>query len=77
MLLSEVDNNVIVRVVEINTNEKAKQRLLALGLHINDVIQIISNSNFSPILIKNITKNDARIAIGRGIAQKIEVEQVV
>jgi len=76
MFLTEANNEKIVKIVSIDTGKGAKQRLIALGLHPNDLIQIVSNPGFGPILIKNISKNDARIAIGRGIAQKIKVEYV-
>jgi Fe2+ transport system protein FeoA len=76
MLLAEVNNDKIVKVVSIDSGKGAKQRLLSLGLHINDIVEIVSNPRFGPVLIKNLSKNNARIAIGRGIAEKIQVEYV-
>ncbi|MCX7908242.1 MAG: ferrous iron transport protein A [Ignavibacteria bacterium] len=76
MLLSEVNNEKVVKVVAIDTGNIAKQRLLALGIHPNDILQVVSNPSFGPVLIKNLSKDNARIAIGRGIAQKIKVENV-
>lgn len=76
MLLSEVNNNDIVKVVSIDAGKNAKQRLYALGIHPNDVIQVISNPSFGPILVKNLSKDNTRVAIGRGIAQQIKVENI-
>ncbi|MFN3305845.1 MAG: ferrous iron transport protein A [Candidatus Kapaibacteriota bacterium] len=76
MLLSEARNEKIVKIVSINASKGAKHKLLSLGLHPNDIIQILSNPSFGPLLIKNISKDNARIAIGRGIAQKIQVESI-
>lgn len=74
MLLSETNNDQIVKIVAIETGKNAKQRLLALGIHPEDIVQVVSNPAFGPILIRNLSKDNARIAIGRGIAQKIKVE---
>ncbi len=76
MLLSEANNDQIVKIVSIEAGKGAKQRLYALGIHPDDIVQIVSNSNFGPILVKILSKDNARIAIGRGIAQKIKVENI-
>ncbi len=76
MLLSEARNEKIVKIISINASKGAKYKLLSLGLHPNDIIQILSNPSFGPLLIKNISKDNARIAIGRGIAEKIQVESI-
>lgn len=76
MLLAEANNDRIVKVISIDSGKIAKQRLLSLGLHINDIVEVVSNTRFGPVLIKNISKNNARIAIGRRIAEKIQVEYV-
>ena len=51
-----------------------RRRLLALGFHKNDTIEIDSRSILrGPILIRDLT-SDTSVALGRGIAQKIMVE---
>lgn len=74
MFLTEANDEKVLKVVSIEAGKNVKQRLIALGLHPNDLIQVISNPGFGPILIKNLSKDNARIAIGRGIAQKIKVD---
>ncbi len=76
MFLTEANDEKVVKVISIDGCKNVKQKLIALGLHPNDLIQVISNPGFGPILIKNLSKDNARIAIGRGIAQKIKVECV-
>lgn len=76
MLLSEVNNDSVVKIVSINVGKNAKQRLFALGIHPNDLVQVVSNPSFGPVLVKNLSKDNTRVAIGRGIAQKIKVENV-
>lgn len=74
MLLVQANGNKRYRIVAINSGKEAKRKLLSLGLYINDFIEIVSNPQFGPILIKNLSKDNGQIAIGRGIAEKIEVE---
>lgn len=74
MFLTEANDEKVLKVVSIEAGKNVKQRLIVLGLHPNDLIQVISNPGFGPILIKNLSKDNARIAIGRGIAQKIKVD---
>ncbi len=51
-----------------------RRRLLALGFHKNDTIEIDSRSILrGPILVRDLT-SDTSVALGRGIAQKIMVE---
>lgn len=51
-----------------------RRRLLALGFHKNDTIEIDSRSILrGPVLIRDLT-SDTSVALGRGIAQKIMVE---
>ncbi len=65
-----------LKIVAIYGGHGIRQRLFALGLHKNDIIEVDSRSIFhGPILIKNLT-SDTSVALGRGIAQKIMVEIV-
>lgn len=51
-----------------------RRRLLALGFHKNDIIELDSRSIFrGPVLVRDLT-SDTSVALGRGIAQKIMVE---
>jgi len=51
-----------------------RRRLLSLGFHKNDIIEIDSRSILrGPVLVRDLT-SDTSVALGRGIAQKIMVE---
>lgn len=76
MVLAETNGEKRYKVVAIKSGKECKKKLLSRGLHINDLIEVVSNPHFGPILIKNLSKDNAQIAIGRGIAEKIEVESV-
>ena len=51
-----------------------RQRLAALGIHPGDIMQIVREALFhGPVLVR---VNDVELAIGRGIASRIEVDEV-
>ena len=65
-----------VRIVQFLGGHGVRTKLMLLGLHVGDIIEVDSRSLFGgPILIKSLT-NNTTIAIGRGIANKILVELV-
>lgn len=76
MVLAEANGKGKYKVVGIRSGKECKRKLITRGLHINDLIEIVTNYNFGPVLIRNLSKNNAQIAIGRGIAEKIDVESV-
>jgi Fe2+ transport system protein FeoA len=62
-----------VKIIEILAGMEAKKKLLALGIHAGDVISKVSQSHWSPVLIRNLTTRSSKIAIGQGLARKIMV----
>lgn len=63
-----------LKIVDFTGGHGIRRRLLALGFHKNDIIEIDSRSILGgPILIRDLT-SDTSVALGRGIAQKIMVE---
>ena len=63
-----------LKIVDFVGGHTVRRRLLALGFHKNDTIEIDSRSILrGPILIRDLT-SDTSVALGRGIAQKIMVE---
>jgi len=72
--LTEAPLNTPLRIVGILGGESVRRRLLALGFHRNDLIQLESQAILSgPLLVRNLTC-DIRVALGRGVAQKVLVE---
>lgn len=70
--LDEVEEGKKVRIVKILGGYGLIRRLVSLGLTIGVELFIINNQG--PIIIK---VGDSNIAIGRGIAKKVLVEEVV
>lgn len=63
-----------LRIIAFQGGHGVRRRLLALGFHKNDVIELDSRSIFGgPVLVRDLT-TDTSVALGRGIAQKIMVE---
>ncbi|MFC2161495.1 ferrous iron transport protein A [Acidobacteriota bacterium] len=74
--LLDAPRNKQLKIVEFEGGQSVHRRLLALGFHKNDLIELDSKSIFGgPLLIKDFT-TDVSAALGRGIAKKIMVEIV-
>lgn len=62
-----------LRVVQFLGGHGVRRKLMSLGIHVGDIIEVDSRSLFGgPVLIRSLT-NNITIAIGRGIARKILV----
>lgn len=76
MSLNDAPRDRVLRVMNISGGHGVRRRLLALGFHKNDTVELDSKSILGgPLLIRNLTSG-ASVALGRGIAQKIWVEIV-
>lgn len=72
--LTEAPLNTPLRIVGILGGEGVRRRLLSLGFHKNDLVQLDSQAILrGPVLVRNLT-SDIRVALGRGVAQKVLVE---
>ncbi len=68
--LSQVAEGEVVSIVSINSGRGLRNRLTAMGLMPKIQIQVVHNGRFGPFVIS--IKN-SRMAIGRGVADKIMV----
>ena len=59
-----------VRVDFIRGGAKLKERLLSMGMQVDDVIEVIQSGRMSPVLV---AKDENRFMLGGGMAQKIYV----
>ena len=71
--LVKAPTNNELEVIGIDAGVSAKQRLISMGVHAGDKIIKYNGSSWGPVLIKNITLDSSKIAIGRGLASKILV----
>ena len=63
-------NGLIRKVAE---GENVRNRLTAMGFVSGEVIKVLRNDHCGPLIISIL---DSRIAIGRGMARKILVEEL-
>ena len=76
MNLTKAPRDTPLRIVDFSGGQSIHSRLMALGLHKNDIVEMDSKSILGgPILIKDLT-SDTSVAVGRGIARSIMVEIV-
>jgi Fe2+ transport system protein FeoA len=71
--LNQIPSGKPYKIIRITTGLEARKKLLALGIHVGDLINKINQSRWSPVLIQNITTHSSKIAIGRSLARKIMV----
>jgi len=71
--LLDAPSNTELEVLEINAGHKAKARLISMGLHMGDKVLKYNENSWCPVLIRNVTLNSAKIAIGKRLAEKIMV----
>jgi len=62
----------IVRVVMVRGGGKMKERLLSIGLQVDDTIEIVQCREKGAVLV---AKNENRFMLGGGMAQKIYVSK--
>jgi Fe2+ transport system protein FeoA len=65
--------NTELEALEINAGQTAKKRLISMGIHTGDKLIKYNGAPWGPVLVKNITLNSTKIAIGRGLASRIRV----
>ncbi|MBN2265992.1 MAG: ferrous iron transport protein A [Candidatus Aminicenantes bacterium] len=76
MNLLEAPHGARLRVVDLAGGESVRRRLLALGFHKGDIVQLDGKAIFrGPILVRNCA-SDTTVALGHGVAMKVIVEPV-
>ncbi|MDQ1266043.1 MAG: Ferrous iron transport protein [Bacteroidota bacterium] len=63
-----------LRVSLIDSGEIAKRSLINLGIQVDDKLVKLNMGKRGPVLIKNMSNGAFKVAIGRGLADKIQVE---
>jgi len=76
MNLLEAPENQKLKVVEINSGKEAKRKLISIGIRINDIILKINSPGLGAILVQNISTESTKVALGKGLGSKINVEVI-
>jgi ferrous iron transport protein A len=72
MKLSELNKNDVFKIIDFgNVCDDMQKRLISLGANKNKMGQVLNKGFFGPI---EVDLDGTKIAIGRGMAKKIEVK---
>lgn len=72
MALDTVEVRKRVRVIVIDGGHRVRAHLNTLGIHVGDWLTVVERAPFrGPVLVEI---NGTRLALGRGVASKIQVE---
>jgi Fe2+ transport system protein FeoA len=74
MRLVEAPLNVELLVSEIKTGKEGRRKLNTLGIQTEEKLIKIYDANWGPVLVQTKSNGRSKIAIGRGLAERIEVD---
>jgi Fe2+ transport system protein FeoA len=75
MSLSEAPAEIELKICNIVSGVEAKRKLGSLGLRVDDMLIKKNDSRWGPILVQNLSTGALKVALGRGLADKIIVEE--
>ena len=64
-----------VKLVAIRGGQRVRKRLADLGLTPGTILRVVQMDSWGPLIVA--FKDDARLALGRGMAHKIQVEPLI
>ncbi len=74
--LVDAPHGVVLRIVCLSGGEDARRRLMALGFHAGDLVELDGQAILrGPILVRN-RRSGTTVALGRSVARKVSVEPV-
>ncbi len=72
--LVNINNGKKVKILKISGGKGVRQHLQCLGIHIGDIVTLKKSSFLGgPVLLEI---NGCDVALGKGVASKIEVEEI-
>ncbi|MCS7164263.1 MAG: FeoA domain-containing protein [Thermodesulfovibrio sp.] len=72
--LLDIDNGKKIKILKISGGKSIRQHLQSLGVHTGDIVTLKKSSFLGgPVLLE---VNGYDVAIGKGVASKIEVEEL-
>ena len=72
LMLSMVESGATVELVAIQEGKRLRKRLADLGLNTGLQVRVVKNCFAGPLILA--VREDSRLAIGRGMAHKIQVQ---
>lgn len=71
--LTEAPSEQRFTILNFNADSEVIKKFNSIGIHVDDDYIKFQESKWGPILIKNLSMGSSMIAIGRKLADKIEV----
>jgi Fe2+ transport system protein FeoA len=71
--LSQAPTERELKIVEVTSETEIRHKLRVLGIHVGDTIIRYRSPLWGPVLIRNLTQNSTKVALGTGIARKITI----
>jgi Fe2+ transport system protein FeoA len=68
--LALADEGETVRVISVRRGHNIQERLLSMGIQVNDIVEVVRRQGHGSVLI---SKGNCRYAFGGGMALKIQV----
>jgi Fe2+ transport system protein FeoA len=75
MSLLEAPIEIQLKILQLGSCSESKRKLTSLGLHIDDYLIKLNNNRWGPLLVKNLSGGDNKIALCRHLASKIVVSE--
>jgi len=76
MGLLDAPHNTPLRIVDLAGGEGVRRRLMAMGFHKGDLVELDGQAIFRGPLLVRSCGSGTTVALGRGVAQKVLVEPV-
>ncbi len=74
MSLTEAPSEKKLKISDILSGSEVRKKLSSMGIHTDDFLVKINNTKWGPVLVQNISNGSSKVALGRGLAEKIIVE---
>lgn len=76
MTLEQATKGVRVRVVKRSSGQWFASNMDGMGIHVGDELMVMGSAPFSGPILVEILSSGVRVALGRGMAEKLQVEPV-
>lgn len=76
MTLAEAEKGVKVRVVRRGIGRGIQAHLDGIGIHVGDELHVLGSAPFQGPVLVEVVRTGVRVALGHGMAERIEVAPV-
>ncbi|MGA2296928.1 MAG: FeoA family protein [FCB group bacterium] len=73
MSLTDAPAYIKLKISAIESETEVKRKLTSIGIHNGDLLLKLNSSKIGAVLINNLSSGNSKLALGRGLADKIHV----